>query len=281
MELTGQLILFIIVISFFCEYMDATLGMGYGTTLAPIFLLMGFTPGQIVPAILVSQLICGLLASFFHHIEGNVNFCPTNRDALHLQDLSRPMTYLNNVRRSFPMHLKVALLFGICSTFGAVVAVFVAVNIPVFWLKMYIGILVLAMGILILVMFNRKITFSYWKVSVLGLLAAFNKGLSGGGYGPIITAGQILSGVKGKNAIGITAMSEGITCTVGVVMYLLIGGKETDWLLTPWIVLGAVFSVPLCAKSVKFFSEHKLKTAIATLTILLGSWSIYKTLMTL
>ena len=36
MELTEQLILFIIVISFFCQYMDATSGMGYGTTLSTL-----------------------------------------------------------------------------------------------------------------------------------------------------------------------------------------------------------------------------------------------------
>ena len=96
MELTVQLILVISVFSFLCEYMDATLGMGYGTTLAPLFLLMGFTPGQIVPAILVSQLLCGLLASIFHHIEGNVNFRPNNRDALRIQDFpdDRPDYFL-------------------------------------------------------------------------------------------------------------------------------------------------------------------------------------------
>lgn len=278
MELTIQLIFVIALLSFLCEYMDATLGMGYGTTLTPLFLLMGFTPGQIVPAILLSQLVCGLLASFFHHVEGNVNFRPNNRDALHIQELLHPAKYFQNVRRSFPMHLKVALLFGVCSTVGAIVSVFVAVSIPVFWLKMYIGALVLSMGILILIMFNKKITFSYWKISFLGLLAAFNKGLSGGGYGPVVTAGQVLSGVEGKNAIGITALSEGITCAVGVVMYLLIGGEKADWSLTWWITLGAVFSVPLCAKSVKFISERKLKAAIATLTIILGLWSICKTL---
>ena len=277
MELTAQFIIVIVAISFLCEYMDATLGMGYGTTLTPLFLLMGFSPRQIVPAILVSQLICGLMASFFHHAEGNVNFRPRNRAALHIRDLIRPVTYFRNLRRSLPLHLKVALLFGVCSTVGAVVSVLVAVKIPVFWLKMYIGVLVLSMGVLILVMFNKKITFSYRKVAGLGFLAAFNKGLSGGGYGPVITAGQILTGIEGKNAIGITALAEGITCFAGVVMYLLIGGKETNWSLTPWIVLGAVFSVPLCAKSVKFIPERKLKAAIAVLTIILGTLTILKT----
>lgn len=279
MELTVSMILVIAAISFFCEYMDSTLGMGYGTTLTPLFLLIGYGPGQIVPAILVSQLICGLLASFFHHAEGNVNFRPRNRDILRIYRLIHPGHYFQSVRRSLPMHLKVALLFGVCSTVGAVAAVFVAVSISTFWLKMYIGVLVLSMGILILVMFNRTLSFSLWKIGGLGLLASFNKGLSGGGYGPVITAGQILSGVEGKNAIGITALAEGITCIAGVIAYWLIGDKNTDWSLTPWIVLGAVASVPLSAKSVKFISDRKLKAGIAVLTIFLGIITIAKSLM--
>lgn len=278
MDLTVQMIIVIAVISFLCEYMDATLGMGYGTTLTPLFMLMGFVPGQIVPAILVSQLVCGFLASIFHHAEGNVNFRPHNRDVLRLYRIIHPVAYYKSVMRSFPMHLKTALLFGICSAAGAVGAVFVAVNIPPFWLKLYIGVLVLSMGILILVMFNRRLRFSLWKITGLGLLASFNKCLSGGGYGPVITAGQILSGVNGKNAIGITALAEGMTCVAGVAMYCIIGGTHADWTLTPWIVLGAVFSVPLSAKSVKFIPERKLKAGIAILTIVLGSITIYRVL---
>ena len=276
MELTLIVVLILIILSFICEYMDSTLGMGYGTTLAPVFMLMGFTPSEIVPAILVSELVTGFLASLCHHGQGNVNFRPRNRDIFRIYYLVHPLEYYHRVRRSFPLHLKVALLFGICSSVGAVAAVLVAVNIPKFWLKMYIGVLVLSMGILILIFFNRKIKFSTAKITVLGLMASFNKGLSGGGYGPVVTASQMLAGIEGKNAVGITSLSESLTCLVGVVMYLLIG-KEVSWRLVPWIIIGAVASVPLSVKSVKYISETKLKFAIAVLTIILGSYTIYKT----
>jgi uncharacterized membrane protein YfcA len=131
---------------------------------------------------------------------------------------------------------------------------------------------------MILLMFNKKIKFSFWKITGLGLFASFNKGLTGGGYGPIVCAGQILSGVQGKNAIGITALAEGITCLAAVACYLLFGGQSVDWKLAPWVLIGAVLSVPLSAKSVKFIPERKLKAAIAILTIALGALTIYKTL---
>lgn len=277
MELTIGTIITIMLMAFACEYVDSTLGMGYGTTLTPLFLLMGFGPSEIVPAILVSELCTGLLAGVCHHAEGNVNFRPNNNGFLRVHEIIHPVKYYHTLRESLPMHLKIALLFGICSAIGAVAAVYVAVNIPKFWLKMYIGVLVLSMGILILVFFNRKLKFSFAKVTGMGLLASFNKGISGGGYGPVVTAGQVLSGVEGKSAVGITSLAESITCFVGVIMYLLIG-KDVSWKLAPWIVVGAIASVPLSAKSVKFMSERKLKLAIAVITILLGVYTLYNTL---
>jgi uncharacterized membrane protein YfcA len=270
--------LLIPVIAFLCEYMDSTLGMGYGTTLTPVFLLMGFAPMQIVPVILLSELISGVLAGFFHHREGNVDLKPRTADIFKIKNALRPLVYIDSVRRTVPRHLKVALLLAVCSVVGTVAAVFVALNIPKFWLKMYIGCLVLAMGIIILVCINRNFKFSWKKITLLGVVASFNKGMSGGGYGPVVTGGQILSGVDGKSAVGITSLAEGLTCLVGVIAYILISENSLDWKLAPWVVVGAVLSVPLSAKSVKVISERKLKFAIAILTIILGVFTIVKTL---
>ena len=160
---------------------------------------------------------------------------------------------------------------------GTVLAVVVAFNIPKFWLTMYIGVLVLSMGVLILIFFRRKIPFSFFRITAIGLLASFNKALSGG-YGPLVTAGQMLSGVEGKNAVGITSVAEAMTCFVGVILYWLIPSDRISWQLAPYIVIGAVLSVPLSAKSVRIINPTALKLAIAILTIVLGAYTIYRTL---
>jgi len=59
---------------------------------------------------------------------------------------------------------------------------------------------------------------------------------------------------------------------------LFISGNLVDWKLAPYIVMGAIFSVPLSAKSVKLISTKKLKLVIALLTITLGLLTIVKTL---
>jgi len=269
----------IVVIAFMCEYMDSTLGMGYGTTLTPVLLLFGFAPMQIVPAVLLSELITGLLAGFFHHQHGNVNFKPATTDVLKITNMLKPLGYIEDFKKTVPLHLKVALLLAVCSIIGTIAAVFVAVNIPRFWLKLYIGFLVLAMGIIILICLGKDFKFSWRKIGILGIIASFNKGMSGGGYGPVVTGGQILAGIQGKNAVGITSLAEGLTCLVGVITYGILAKNPIDWKLAPWIIGGAVVSVPLSVISVKKLSTKQLKLAIAVLTIILGTVTIIRTLI--
>ena len=277
-ELGLGFIIALIVTAFLCEYVDSTLGMGYGTILTPVLLAVGFNPLQIVPAVLLSELISGVLAGILHHREGNVNFKLNGNEMFKLSNMLHPLGYMEAVRKTLPLHLKIALLLAACSIVGTLAAVFIAVSIPKFYMKLYIGCLVLSMGIVIVIFRNRQFKFSGKRIVGLGLIASFNKGMSGGGYGPVVTAGQILSGIEGKSAVGITSLAEGLTCLVGVIAYTLIARDPIDWKLAPFICIGAVLSVPLCAKTVKLIGTKTLKLAIAVLTIALGAFTIIKTL---
>lgn len=247
--------LLIIILAFLCEYIDSSLGMGYGTTLTPILLIMGYNPLQVVPAILLSELITGLSAGFFHHQFKNTNFKVGGKD------------------------LKIALVMAGCSIFGTLAAVYIALNIPSSYVKLYIGALVLSMGLLILLTLKRTFKFSWKKIASLGLLASFNKGISGGGYGPVVTSGQILSGVKSKTAIGITSLAEGLTCLVGVITYLIFTNHSIEWTLAPSLILGAVLSVPLAAYTVKKFKADYLRLIVGILTVILGLVTLGKILL--
>lgn len=278
-ENTLFLLLVISFVAFCCEYVDSTLGMGYGTTLTPILLMMGYDPLQIVPVILISELFTGLLAAALHHREGNSNFKLKSTRPGVIASKIRELGYIESLRRGIPRHLKVALLLTVCSIVGTVSAVFIAVSIPKFWVKLYIGVIVLAMGITILVCFSKSFAFSWKKIVGLGLLASFNKGISGGGYGPIVTSGQILAGLSGKSAVGITSLAEGLTCAVGIITYALMSESPLDLRLLPWIVPGAILSVPLSARSVKRINENGLKISICVLTIGLGIYTLWNTLI--
>lgn len=260
----------VFVVALLAEYMDATIGMGYGTTLTPILLLMGFSPLQIVPAVLLSQFICGIFAAYLHHGTGNV-FFDFNHDPNH--QIARRLGKLVYIPRSIAS--KVATVLVLSSIIGVLLAVLIALRLPVFYLKLYIGILVVSMGLIILLKHRTQNELSWKRIVGLGVLASFNKGISGGGYGPLIVSGQVLSGVSTKNSIGITALAEGITCFIGVITYFIVGAK-VDWLLAPYLVIGSLISVPLSVYTVKKMPIRRFTLIIGIATTLLGGSSLIK-----
>ncbi|MDY6913028.1 MAG: sulfite exporter TauE/SafE family protein [Planctomycetota bacterium] len=270
--------MFVVLIAFIAEYVDSTLGMGYGTTLTPVLLLMGYEPMQVVPAILLSELLTGILAGLAHHKAGNVNFRPKlNNGGTVLQNF-KSLGYIGTLRQAFPRHLKTALLIASCSILGTLAAVLLAVSINRFYIKLYIGIMVLLIGVVILLSRKKEHKFSWKRVTALGLVASFNKGMSGGGYGPVVTGGQILAGVDGKNAIGITSLAEGLTCIVGFGAYFCTMSIR-DWTLFPFLCVGAVLSVPLSAYTVKQINTRKLRVIIGIITVFLGAFTLSKVLL--
>ncbi|MFL7813826.1 MAG: sulfite exporter TauE/SafE family protein [Anaerolineales bacterium] len=244
----------IIILAFFCELVDSSLGMGYGTTLTPILLALGFEPLQIVPAVLCSEALTGILAGVFHQEFGNVDFRKGTRD------------------------FKVVLLLTACSVVGVLISTLLAVNLPSWIVKLYIGALVLGLGVFILINRRKDYSFSWLRIGGLGWLAAFNKGISGGGYGPVVTAGQVLSGVRGRNAVGITSLAEGITSVVGFAIYFF-SGAALDTALLVSLAAGAVLSVPLSAYLVSRLPAGKLTVVIGGLTTCLGGYTLVRLLV--
>ncbi len=243
------------VLALILEYAAAALGMGYGTTITPVLLMMGYSPGEVIPAVLLSQLIAGLLSSLAHHGLGNVNLRWGSHD------------------------MKVAAVLSSAGFLGTVVAVLIAISIPPLLVKLYVALLVLGLGLALIWNRQRDFAFSWTKVAGLGLLAAFNKGLSGGGYGPLVVGGQILAGVESRTAIGITALAESFACLVGVVTYFVAGGSRVGWNLAPSLLLGAILSVPLAALTVRWLPPRRLRTMNAGVTTLLGGYLLLRLLL--
>lgn len=247
----GQALLAVFLGALLCEYVDSSLGMGYGTTLTPLLLIAGFEPLQIVPAVLFSEFLSGLAAGALHQRDGNV-------------DLLRDP----NARRT-------ALLLTLLSAAGAVAAALIAISIPRFWFSLAIVTIVLAMGVVTLATLRRRIPYRPGNFIVVGLIAAFNKGLSGGGYGPLVTAGQVVSGMPAKNAVAITSVAEAFTCLVGLGAYLALTGG-LDWSLAVPLAAGALLSVPVATITVKRLPETFIRGAVGVVTLMLGLISLAK-----
>jgi hypothetical protein len=233
-------------VAFLCEFVDSSLGMGYGTTFTPLLLLVGFDLKTVVPVILLSEFLTGLTAGGFHHALGNASFKWKSRDT------------------------NVALVLGIAGIFGALVAVEFLTSVPRFWARLYFALMITGMGVVILYNRNRSYRFSWGKIGGLGLISSFNKGMSGGGYGPLVVGGQLLSGCNPRNAVACTSLSESLVCLVGLIGFALKGIFPTPALAVP-IVAGALLSAPLASVTTRYLSSKTdLKLIVGVLVVILG-----------
>jgi uncharacterized protein len=268
----------IALIAFLAEFVDTTLGMGYGTLLTPLLLLLGFSPIEVIPSVLVSEFATGLLAGFTHHQAGNVKFqTKTNNLPALLRKISSSGS-MKGVGETVPFPLKLALLLGACSVIGTTSAVLMAVRLPHNALSLSIGILICLIGVVTLLTFRQHYPFTWRRMTFLGFIASFNKGFSGGGYGPVITGGQLLSGIHARNAVGITSLAEGLTCLVGVIVYL-IAIPNLDLKIAPYNTAGALLAVPLATGAVKQLDPTKLRITIGLVTLVLGGLTIQRVLL--
>lgn len=249
-------LLIIFALGLICEWINATIGMGYGTILAAVLVILGVPVLTAVPAILISQGLSGLTASYFHHQFRNVHFAVRGKNGKMSDDL------------------RAALWIAGLGLVAVVFAAFVGVKvISKETLATYIGALVLSIGFLVLVGF--KFDYAPWKMKVVGLVSAFNKGLSGGGFGPLVTGSQMVLGSKHTNAVGVTMLAEGPICIAGFLSYWALGGIK-DWDITIALTLGAVLASKAGAKTTRKLDQKRLREMIAVTLIVLGTMVLLK-----
>ncbi len=236
----------LIVLSFLSGYVDSSLGMGYGVTLTPILLILGYHPLDVVPAVLASQIGNNLIASVAHHTIGNVDLKPGGRA------------------------FWITVAIGVSSTVGTVGAALLALRLPENVLEAWIGILVFSIGVITLASYGKHLKFTWGKIISFGVFAGFNKGTTGGGYGPVITGGQLLCGVTAANAVAITQLAETFACVCGALTFFW-GSNAFSWRLAPFMAVGALAAVPFSALTVRVLKPLQLKISVGVLTSALGT----------
>lgn len=244
-----SIILFLVAIV--CEFVDSFLGMMYGTILTPALILFGHPPADIVPCILLSQAIGGFVASYRHYKLKNISLDSKSTD------------------------FKVALLILSLGIIAVFFGVLVGIRISPFWLNTYIGILCICMGLLVFL--NRVFKFSWKKIGVISLISSFNKAFSGGGFGPIVVSGQIVSGREGKSAIGTTDLAKAPICLTAFLMWVFCKGIPPIHLLIP-LLLGAIIGGYMGPFALSRFQSKTLLTKIVgCLVVFLGALVLLKT----
>jgi len=353
------------ILAFFCEFIDSSLGMGYGTTLTPVLLTpnFGYERSTIVQSVLISELATGLLATICHSLMSNLSLgcdaskilpdclrakinkeaeedqqeqaqikedsnkairChPTSGKEIDIdlittkeneyseldvdeditvevvpmfgpetdEDISKHQGLYHRFSRwlnkKFTIDVQTIIVMIFFGFFGTLISAIISQYYSYskgqkFGIKLYIGIMILSMGIIIIVftVLKKQVKYALWKISILGIITGFNKGISGGGYGPLSVSGQLLCGRPERNAIAATSASEAVISFFGFITDIsvkAISGKKIDgknYRLVPYLIVGSLLSVPFAAYGTRIVRTKSLKWIVGTATIILGIYSI-------
>ena len=242
---------YLVVLAMVMEFIDSSLGMMYGTVLSPLLILIGYDVKNVVPAILISQAAGGFVASYKHHQLKNANFQKGTTDY-----------YVTTT----------IIWFGV---FACVIGVFISVSISPKILNTYIAVLVIVIALMILS--GKTLIMTAKKIYVLGFISAFNKALSGGGFGPLVAGGQLVFKDRSeKGAIGSTDFAEAPICLLSFCLWFLINRMPPLTLMIP-VCLGSMvggFFGPMALS--KIGSKEILKKSLGVLVLIEGLGVIYK-----
>jgi uncharacterized membrane protein YfcA len=249
----------VVLIAAVLEFLDASAGMGYGTAITPLLLVIGFDPIQIVPAVMIQQGIAGLLGAYLHREFGNVEW------------RLRPMS------ESIRLWLIIAGT-GVIAVVFSVTAVYGLLKVAKVWISLYVAVLLVGMGVVSVVSWRRRSAYRPRRMAFFGALAAFNKGVGGGGYGPVVTVGGLMSGVPAKSMMAVTAISEGTVCVASVVVWLamLSQGVVIDFILLPSMLLGSMIAAVAAPYATRVCPERAWRLVVPIYCLLLAAYSFWK-----
>ena len=268
-----ELIFFLIALAFVAEFIDSSMGMMYGTILSPVLIVSGFDPLVVIPSILFSQGVAGFIAGISHHKFSNADFKPKITCPKKIVGKIKKHGFVESFKRGFSRDFKIVFVVSVLGVVVTIIAVLLAISLPKWVLTTYIGILVLSMGIVLLS--KLKFKFTWKKILGIAILSSFNKGLSGGGFGPVVTSGQVIAGNNSKNSIATTTMSETPICITGFAAYFLTVGFS-DWTFLFILMFGAVMAAPLGAHFTSKMNEEKIRPLLGVLAVGLGVWTLAK-----
>ena len=229
----------VVILALIFEFMDASAGMGYGTALTPLLLVMGWDPKQIVPAIMIQQGVAGLVGAFLHGEYENVKW------------KFKPMS------ETVKLWLIISII-GCAAVAFSITAVYAYFKVAKVWIKLYVACLLLMMGVISIIRarsgerpYRPKMMFLF------GGLAGFNKGIGGGGYGPVVTVGGLLAGVPVKSMLAVTALAEGTVSAFAILVWLamLTGGVTIDYILLPSMMIATVCSAVIAPYTTRVLPE--------------------------
>lgn len=249
----------VLLLAMFFEFMDASAGMGFGTALTPLLLVLGFDPKQIVPVVMIQQGAAGIVGAFLHREFENVEW------------KFKPMS------ETVKLWLIIALVGCVAVAFS-ITATYAFFKVGKVWIKLYVAILLLMMGVISVIQARKERPYKPKRMFGFAALAGFNKGVGGGGYGPVVTIGGLISGVPVKSMLAVTAICEGTVSAFAIIVWLalLTSGVTIDYVLLPTMMLATMFSAVAAPYMTRVFPEKLWKIVVPSYCIVVAAICFWK-----
>jgi uncharacterized membrane protein YfcA len=235
------------LVGYLAQFVDGTLGMGYGVFSASLLVSMGLYPVIASASVHTAEIFTTLLSGVSHFKFGNVK-----RDLV--------------------------LSLAIPGVIGGVAGAYFLASVPGKTIKPFVAAILLAMGLLILyrvLLRKNPITsennngHSRAKLTVLGLVAGFMDAVGGGGWGPIATPSLILSGNdEPRQVVGSINLVEFFVTLAETLTFLIMVGPEAfRWDIVVALLIGGAIAAPTAAFLCKRLPQKVLVGLIGVLLI--------------
>lgn len=239
----------LIVIGLFCGFIDTTLGMGYGVTIASILITVGYAPAIVSASIHTSEAVVDTVSAYSHH-------------------------KLDNVERGL---LPIILLPGMLS---AIIGAFFLSWLALGSSKWLVRFILIGMGLIILykhipkdIVMSKKL--SKRQTAILAFFAGFLDVTGGGGWGPIMTPSLIINGTEPRKAIGTVEFTEPLISAAAVIVFLItLGSHMFLWNITIPLIIGGIILAPIGARLTKRIPRRALGILIGLWLIGLNVWGL-------
>ncbi len=239
------------------QFIDGTLGMGFGVTSATILLFLGISPVTASAATHAAKLPTTLVSGLSHWREGNVDV---------------------------PVFLRVAVPGAIGGFLGAVVLTNISLDSAKAWMS---GLLIF-FGFVIFARFGLGLRLiptpqgghkATW-LSPIGLVGGFVDATGGGGWGPVVTPSLMtVTRHEPRKVVGTTNAAEFVVA-VSVSSGFLTGAAQhgIPWIPVLGLVIGGVLVAPFAARLAGRMPHAPMGTLVGALVILVNAVTVVDSL---
>ena len=233
------------------QFVDGTLGMGFGVTSATILLALGVSAAAASAATHMAKLPTTFVSGLTHWRQGNVD------------------------KATF---IRIAIPGGIAAFVGAVVLV----NLSLASAKTWMAGLLLFFGLVILLRFgfNKRLIptpengqSARW-LSPLGALGGFTDSMGGGGWGPVVTPSVMtVTNHEPRTVVGSVNAAEFFVAACASLGFLT-GAERIEedmpWLAVLGLITGGVVVAPFAARLAGRLPHHVMGTMVGGLMLIVN-----------